>query len=833
MDYQSALIAARNGNAVLFYGAGFTYNLLSHNNNPIPNGEALAEILCSAVDKPGFTKDLKLASNLFLKHKDPQSLIKILQSYFKLSKVPKDYDIITSNNWKAIYTTNYDNSFEISALSQNIIYQSIDLDQRPTDSINSKRVIHINGFIDTLTEKNINTSFKLTNYSYLTEQFRASPWSEIFKRDLRAAQAIFFIGYSLYDIDIQEILSAEEIKDKTFFIDKKNDTIDKLNYSIMSDFGQILNIGTLGFAEDLSNVDPLAINHHQEFIITSWQTLNFKDTINNLNDKVIWDLFLKGDIILDLFFKDYLSLQQKYIIKRDNFNDYINLIENINTDSLIIYGELANGKSILAKQIAMYFFIQGYKIYELNDDYNQNYALKEIESILRNSQKTLFIIENYTDHFDIISHIRQNNITNNFKIILTSRTFEHEKNDHYIYYDKCILDVSKTKELNIDFLTDNELSNIVKLLDTYGLWGDLYNINHDKKQKILKDNTGYQFHSILLKIFNSPQIEARIAEFYKEMLHSDVIMKNIVAILTLSVSNISKPTYHMVAALTNSNSIFEPSLRQTKIFKQLISTHNDTFIPKSSILAEFILSHFPNPNYLIETLIEIAKNARNKSDSGHIYFSFYKDLASFRRIQHILPSKNNKRENLIQFYEGLKNHVHIERKNPHFWLQYAIARLTFPENQENLALAKKHLDNALSLGKSRNNYWTDDIETQIARFYLLNSIHSFEIANIDLAFNDFQEALKIIKQILRTNRRIKRELFRPLTLIDNFYFKFKLHFKHYQISQILENLGELKSLLAKNNYHFNDEKNYLRANESIDKVTKDIHLVIHVNDNQL
>ena len=831
MDYESALIAARNGNAVLFYGAGFTYKLLSYTNKNIPNGESLAEILCDEIDKSGFTKDLKLAANLFLKTKDAPSLIQILQKYFKLSSVPQTYNPITSNNWKAIYTTNYDNSFEISALAQNINYHSIDLDQKPKDFSDNKRVIHINGYIDSLTEEKLNTSFKLTNSSYLTEQFRTTVWSEIFKRDLRAAQAIFFVGYSLYDIDIQEILIAEEIKDKTFFIDKPVSDLDQISYSIMSDFGQILNIGTVGFAKDLAEVDPLAINQIQELIITSFQRIYFKDTVKSLDDEIIWDLFLKGDIESNLFFKDYLSSNQEYLIKREDFNEYISLIDNPNTDNLIIYGELANGKSVLAKQIAAYFFTKDYPIYELNDDYVQDITLREIENIIKKHQKGLFIIENYTEHFEIISHINQNNLNSNFKMLLTSRTFEHDKSESDVYYNHRILEIAKTKEVNIDFLTDEEISKIIDLLDKYGLWGDFYSKNDTQKRAILKDNKNYQFHSILLKIFKSPQVEIRISEFYQEMLKSEIVMKNIVAILTLSVSNISKPTFHMVAAITNSNAIFEPHLRKTKIFRQLISTHNDTFIPKSSMLAAFILSQFPQPSYLINTLVEIAKNARQKSNNKDVYFSFYKDLASFRRIQHILPTKNSKRENLVQFYEGLKNHVHVERQNPHFWLQYAIARLSFPENSENLTLAKNHLDTALSLGLARNNYWTDDIETQLARYYLLNANHSYKLDDVDKAFKDFQNALIILKQILRANRRIKRELFRPLALIDNFYFKFKINFDDSQRLQIVNNIQEIKSLLTKNEYNFSDEKNFQRANESITKVTTDINLVNHMAKN--
>ena len=84
---------------------------------------------------------------------------------------------------------------------------------------------------------------------------------------------------------------------------------------------------------------------------------------------------------------------------------------------------------------------------------------------------------------------------------------------------------------------------------------------------------------------------------------------------------------------------------------------------------------------------------------------------------------------------------------------------------------------------------------------------------------------------MRANRRIKRELFRPLALIDNFYFKFKINFDDSQRLQIVNNIQEIKSLLTKNEYNFSDEKNFQRANESITKVTNDINLVNHMAKN--
>lgn len=221
MEYQQALIAAQNGNAILFLGAGFSRGLHSVEGNQLPSGSELANILC----KKGsikITSDLGLAAKRYLRNDSEDSLISILKSYFVVKNTPATYSSIFKCPWRQVYTTNYDNVFEVGAQDHEMLYQSVDATDIPRNSANKKRVIHINGFIDTVTPDNLNTSFKLTNPSYLTTHFRDSIWSEVFKRDINSAHAVFFVGYSLYDIDIQEILfGSPDLKNKTFLLKER------------------------------------------------------------------------------------------------------------------------------------------------------------------------------------------------------------------------------------------------------------------------------------------------------------------------------------------------------------------------------------------------------------------------------------------------------------------------------------------------------------------------------------------------------------------------------------------------------------------------------------
>ncbi|EHU1830499.1 SIR2 family protein [Acinetobacter baumannii] len=825
MNYENALIAARNGNAIIFMGAGFSYGLKSATGKSLPNGRKLAHILSEEINAKT-TDDLRIASKRYLKSKNENDLISLLKNYFYINKVDSSYDDITKIPWRAIYTTNYDNSFEVSALSNGLKYESIDIEGMPRETANRKRVIHINGFIDQVSPENLHTSFKLTNTSYLTEQFRNSPWSEVFKRDIKSAHAIFFVGYSLYDIDIQEIIYADkELKRKTFFIERSDLTSEEIEDSELNDFGEIKNIGVIKFAEDLKNVDPLAIQDKEEFILTSFEKMKFNQSFDNVNDSEIFNLLLKGELNEGKLYNDLIAEKERYSIVRHDFQSIIDGLSK--KENLIIFGGLANGKSIYTKQIAINFYNNGYSIFELNDDYLQSYAFKEIETIIKRFPKSLFIIESYTENLEIVSHIN-NNRNIDTKIILVSRTHEHERTENELYYSRKIIEVNKTIELQVDKLSDQDIGKIVDFFDLYGLWGEKFSSSRDHKMKYLSTNASREFHGILLGLLDSPQVKQKLSNFFEEMAKSRTLMTHVVAVLCLAITNISKPNFHIVAAITNSSSIFESSLRKNPVFKQLINSSDGALLVRSSVLAEYILTKFPNSILLVNTVVEIAKNARSKADGNELYFKFYKDLASFRYIQKILPEKG-KREALILFYQGLRD-IPQERKNPHFWLQYAIARLSYPD-KDNLQNAKHHLDVAMSLAKARPNYWTDDIETQYARYYLENAINSYDKVQVLLAITDFEDAINLIFKVHAGNRH-KKELFRPIILVENFYNKFKTVLSPEKIYDIELKCERLISLFEKDAPKYDRDIKFRLAFQSINNVLTSIKSFKHLQENK-
>ncbi|CAM9396463.1 SIR2 family protein [Acinetobacter bereziniae] len=827
MNYERALIEAKKGKAIIFFGAGFSFGLKSAFGKDLPTGSGLARILCEEVNSSPID-DLKKATKRYLKSKSSENLIDLLKDHFIVNDVDDKYKKIASIPWKSVYTTNYDNSFEIAAQLVGKRFESFDTDTNPRGKVLKNSVIHINGYIGNLNDIKLETSFKLTTPSYLTEQFRLSVWSEVFRRDIQAANAIFFVGYSLYDIDIQEILFAEsELKKKIFFIDRINLTKEEIEDLDISDFGTVLPIGIDKFANDFDNVDILAGLESEELIINNFEKIEIEsNNIVKVKDTDIFNLLINGEIKDELLINEVTKNESDYVVSREQENiAFGDLKENKN---LILYGDLSNGKTITAKTIAYRLLREGYEVFVLNDFYVKESVYNEVDDILKRFEKVIFIIENYTVNMDVVSHI---NISRNIntKMLLTSRTFEHERYIDDILFNKRQLDVNETFEEPIDKISEIDIEKFIIYLDRYGLWGVKSNFNYVQKRNYIRRKANNEIHGILLGILESTSVKSKIEILFKEMMGSEIILRNILAILCLNISNVNKVTHHLVSAMTNDSSIFSSTFREKSIFYQLVNENKDGLFPKSSILSEYILENFPNPEILVNNLIILCKNIHSRSLSRNdVYMQIYKDLASFRYAQKVLP-KRNKRESLINFYEGLRE-IDQERKNPHFWLQYAIARLSFSDkdnlNIDNLSYVNHHLETALALAKAIPNYWTDDIDTQYARYYIeLAKTHTPE--NVDLAFNDFIKAYELILKIHKGGR-YKKEIVRPITFFDKFYQKFSNYFNDEQCAKLESYCDNILKIIS----NYPTDIRVLKANRILNDIIKDLKFKKHIKVNK-
>ncbi|TOM22919.1 SIR2 family protein, partial [Vibrio parahaemolyticus] len=138
-----------SGNAILFTGAGFSLGARNILGSEPPMAKELARKLSQISGLDEESDDLMFASEVALELHDHGSILDLLKDNYTINKVSSSHEDICNLPWRRFYTTNYDNSIELSSLNKNKRIESIDISSDPIDYIKKKNVcLHINGKIE-------------------------------------------------------------------------------------------------------------------------------------------------------------------------------------------------------------------------------------------------------------------------------------------------------------------------------------------------------------------------------------------------------------------------------------------------------------------------------------------------------------------------------------------------------------------------------------------------------------------------------------------------------------------------------------------------------------
>ncbi len=729
VDVQALLKKVASGKAILFTGAGFSVNTKNLTGSQPPFAKELAEKIC----KLGNFKvhdDLRYVSDYYLDSNGGEKLIPLLKKNYTLTDVTEDHINICKVNWRRYYTTNYDKSIELASAKNKKIVECIDLNYETGEYYKrSQLCIHLNGSIDSLTEDSFENSFKLSTSSYISpDSFLSSPWYPHFKRDIERSSAVVFIGYSMYDIEVQKLLIENEyLKDKTYFIIEENpDTYTKFT---LSKFGHVLAIGMEGFSKLIA--DNTNLFEKEENLNPEMQGLSlFKisDNWQEPSDSNVETMLMYGDI-KNNFIDSAITEKPKrpYLIKRDTLSKILDFTNNgLNT---IVHSEFGNGKSILLKELKPYLSINSFDVYEIIDPDAD--LIGDLDSLTTKSNISIIIIDNYEEHLnDLLDHFSSTK-PKNVIIIGSARSSEHErlrpklKKIGFIFND-----------VNIDFLSNEEASQFVNIVDNVGMWGEKAGLSHEKKISFLEFENKLQISLALLELFKAPQIKDRVSLLINNLLTNNQHRDTIFSISLLEVLGL--PTkYSLISDVARNNIIYSSEITDIDDFNQLFRVQNNEVVSKSSLFCLSLIRNHFTPTYIVQQMHEIAKafdTGRNKDFKQE---KIFKACLKFSFIERLLPDVN-KRTNLRKYYEELKNFVPWLIKDPHYWLQYGMANITFNEYKK----AQGYFDQAYSLAAKKDSYYTSNIDTQQARLYMLQDIH-----DQNYSYTNFQKANKLLASL--------------------------------------------------------------------------------------
>lgn len=300
---------------------------------------------------------------------------------------------------------------------------------------------------------------------------------------------------------------------------------------------------------------------------------------------------------------------------------------------------------------------------------------------------------------------------------------------------------------DLDFLSGSDVNQISILMSTYKFWAARDALPEHRKISFIENDCNSQLSSVLLEIVKSPSVMKKFSDLMEEIATDSDVSTILVAASVLLILDYNIDNY-ILSELLPESKIYRINLSDKISFTEILNRHNGKFKFRSSIIAQFVLNQHPNSRELVDKLISICKQAHDRAEKHNdsdMFFSIYKSMVTFSVLQGLLPERG-KRDALIRFYEGIKN-LEAAKSHPHFWLQYAIARLA-NDGPDDLEKAKIFLDAAYARARNLHNYHTKHMDNTYARFLLKRAIVSDDLR---LALSDFSAAHDIL------NRQAKLE----------------------------------------------------------------------------
>ena len=791
MNVNEAIKIALNGEAILFLGAGFSIGGTNKMKKSIPTATELSLQMCKELNISE-SNNLPIVSDRFIS--DPNiglgisRMIDFLKSRLICTQVSDEQLTIVKLPWIRIYTTNYDNIVEIASKVSKIYRESITATtEKPKIENLSGAIIHMNGSIQTVTEKNFFNDFKITNESYLRDGFLESPWGDLFVHDINNSKAIIFIGYSMrYDLDLQKVMH-NKIRDKSIFIDRAN--LDENQEYLLNKWGTLEKIETNGFANKIISLQRThiakekkqALQGVEEILIT-----NYRNTSVSANDVLNMLIYGKYD-------KYSIRANTNFFIKREDYLERVK--ENIETHQIcIIHSNFGNGKTVFLDYLASQL-VEENNVYILNDAVHIQDDLRIISQ--SKSSSNLLLIDDYDMYMTVFKELSYG-IPDNVKIIATCRSSISD-----ILLDtltnKYNISLNSIGIVNIEVLTDKDREYLVKLLNKYNFWGKYATYSHNNKKKLINHQYKNRMNCVLFMLLDSNVINDKIKIIMSDL--NDFTAKTyLLAHFICDVCSFKLRGYE-VAQLADINFSDVERLPISRETREIFQRSSEDIETRSSVFAQYITYKTLDYNTILYVLKKmfhraltlnkeryhllvkkiISRSTLTEIFGGRKYFSEEEEEKNFEEREKIFYT----------FYDDVQNANPDTKYNPFFWLQFAITALNLNRHSD----AKIYFDNAYSYAKQLEDFDCFQLDTHYARYLL------YEILNVDSSFNF--EKLSHAHNLLMNNSNAEIRLKFVLRQVGVYYEICKKYAEEFSNKQQKHFIKYIKEVIEKFRQYFN------------------------------
>ena len=778
MELEQAILHALDGNAILFLGSGFSIGAVKENGRMFESAKPLAHKLLGECGFPEeeYVDDLGQAAEAYTALKSEHELVDFMREEYTAVDVTEAQKCIASIKWMRIYTTNYDNVMELAAQKNGRTLQPAVLSQKLSDFRDKKNLcIHLNGRVDGLTIDKLGSEFKLTGKSYMDEEFRNSDWLGLFKSDLLTAKAIIYIGYSMqYDLDIRrQIFTLPSLIDKSCLVMYEKEP--KLAQLLVKGYGTPYPIGSSRFAEMIKEAKKTFVPTAGNLMsYLCFRKIEVPKIAPKILDKDVFDLYTQGNYDFDKLFFASLDEGYLYSIRRTKLDRAMQYITD-GGSNLLVHSYLGNGKTIFIENLSSLLAQKGYKVYRF---YRNMASLdREIEDICQSHDKTVFVFEDYSGCMDSLRSL-YNHRTDQI-LIVSERSYINEAN-----YDSLRNIFDDFEHIDLNNLDADEISELSLIFDNYGLWAYLSAKSQSQKEDFIKQKCHGYLRNVVIELLKSPSILARFKSVFDVSRQRKGYYDAVLFILITHVMHMNIGLEDLADAF-DIESLNSPRFQKNAAVQELVNFESGQIRPKSSLVSQTLVHELFDTTTVIDVLINVAKHL-NTYQLDKVAKQMMRKLMTFTSIQQVLNVKDTSyKYDLLRYYEALKV-LPMCKTNPHFWLQYAIVKLS----ERDYGMARQFFEAAYSFAKDKVKFDTYQIDNHYARFILENE-------RIEGTQATCMEAFRQAHSILMDSRHKLEVRYYPYRVARNYYPFYERFYKGMSENEKKEFIISCKEILSR------------------------------------
>ncbi|MBE4703728.1 hypothetical protein GXB76_24555, partial [Citrobacter freundii] len=234
----------------------------------------------------------------------------------------------------------------------------------------------------------------------------------------------------------------------------------------------------------------------------------------------------------------------------------------------------------------------------------------------------VLIIENYHRYIPSLQLLGAMN-TDNIKIILTCRTELQE-----IYVENLDDLGWSSFELDVNYLTKEELTAIINIMGSNGLFGERSNLNEKQKLDYLTKNCRREMSLILADILKAPQITERINELLSKVRKDSELEECLLACSIASYLGYEFDSID-IQTLTSARGIDKVKYLKDETTSQILEKNSQGLVVlKNPVLAKHILAAKveTNSNEFLKFLVEFYGKLNQYSSYERKYYDLMKDI---------------------------------------------------------------------------------------------------------------------------------------------------------------------------------------------------------------